>query len=154
MDYRCGFAYQLSLADLGQAHCVSAVSSWVYLHGLTHMSDGWLAVNWVKGWWGHTSLIIQQTRLGSLTANKRICGNKQGLLGSELAQCYSCHTPLVRGSLETSSDSRWGSRLHIFMGGDAMPHCKWPGNREGWRILAIFAKKNPLRSPCLKTQSP
>lgn len=82
-----------------------------------------------------------------------MCGNKQGLLGSELAQCYSCHTSLVKGSLKISPDSRWGSRLHIFMGGDAMPHCRWPGYKEGWRILAIFAKKTHFRVHFKNTES-
>lgn len=42
-------ACQLSSTDLGTAPRVSVVSSWVDLQGLTHMADGWLAVNWVMG---------------------------------------------------------------------------------------------------------
>lgn len=34
-----------------------------------------------------------------------------------------------------------------------MPHCKWPENREGWRILAIFAKKPTSESVFKNTES-
>lgn len=114
---------------LGRLNCVSAVSSQVHVHGLTHMSGGWLAVTGVKNLPQGTGLKRQVPRpFPDITVSLK---TKQA--------CQSCSTPRPASAL--SKPRELSSLLHLSH--TLCPLWDW-WNR--WRPLAIHFLQNKIRN--------